>query len=146
MKTLHVNICKAGSGFSAHISEVSGYVIARSSIAALRRAIPAGVRFHMDGLYPHERQPWMDEPYVFEYQYDSSIEPPAIARIFKEQMYHHNLKQKDLAAMLGLSAARLSELMSGKAAPSLKLLLMLRHKFKVDAAILLDAAAIEMNN
>ncbi|MDR1813770.1 MAG: hypothetical protein LBR18_02850 [Tannerella sp.] len=60
MKKLKVIICKANKGVSAHIPELEGYVIARNSVAKLKRGIKAGVQFHIEGLYDEERRNWMD--------------------------------------------------------------------------------------
>jgi len=60
MKKLKVIICKANKGVSAHIPELEGYVIARNSVAKLKRDIKAGVQFHIEGLYDEERRNWMD--------------------------------------------------------------------------------------
>jgi predicted RNase H-like HicB family nuclease len=67
MKKLKVIVCKTPSGISAHLPEVEGYVIARDSAAKLKRDLRAGLQFHIEGLYPEERQQWMEEEYDFEY-------------------------------------------------------------------------------
>ena len=51
MKTLKVIVSKAGKGISAHIQEVEGYVISRSSVEKLKRDLPSGLLFHIEGLY-----------------------------------------------------------------------------------------------
>jgi predicted RNase H-like HicB family nuclease len=67
MKPLKVVVCKAKNGFSAHLPEVEGYVIARASVAKLKKDLPEGIRFHIEGLYDEERQLWMNGEYGFEY-------------------------------------------------------------------------------
>ena len=67
MKNLKVLINKAGKGISAHLPELEGFVIARSSVAQLKKDIQESICFHIEGLYPEERQAWMGSEYEFEY-------------------------------------------------------------------------------
>ena len=67
MKTLKVIVCKTGSGVSAHIEDVNGFVIARNSVHHLKKDLPEGLNFHIEGLYEEEREPWMNGEYTFEY-------------------------------------------------------------------------------
>jgi predicted RNase H-like HicB family nuclease len=59
MRTLKVIVSKANSGVSAHLPEIPGYVIARDSVAKLKRDLREGIQFHIEGLYDEERQSWM---------------------------------------------------------------------------------------
>ena len=64
---------------------------------------------------------------------------PLIARI-QERMAEQNLKQKDTAILLGIDEARMSELLHGKRAISMRLAKSLRKNLHIEADILLDFA------
>ncbi len=67
MKLLKVIVSCTDKGVSAHLPEVGGFITARGSIEKLKRDLPDGITFHIDGLYDEERAAWMNEPYTFEY-------------------------------------------------------------------------------
>jgi len=67
MKTLKVILCKANKGVSAHLPEIDGYVIARETVEKLKRDLAISLSFHIEGLYEEERQPWMNEPFDFDF-------------------------------------------------------------------------------
>lgn len=64
---------------------------------------------------------------------------PLIARI-QERMAEQNLKQRDAAILLGIDEARMSEILRGKRAISMRLAKKLRKSLHVEADILLDFA------
>ena len=64
---------------------------------------------------------------------------PLIARI-QERMAEQNLKQKDTAILLGIDEARMSEILHGKRAISMRLAKSLRKNLHIEADILLDFA------
>lgn len=64
---------------------------------------------------------------------------PLIARI-QERMAEQNLKQKDAAILLGIDEARMSEILHGKRAISMRLAKNLRKNLHIEADILLDYA------
>ena len=49
------------------------------------------------------------------------IAAPSLTEILKLRMYEMGLTQKNVAALLGISAPRMSEIMHGKTEPSLSL-------------------------
>ena len=55
----------------------------------------------------------------------------------KLRMYEMGLNQKKLAEMLGLSTARLSEIITGKGEPSIKTAREISRKLNIDPAIVL---------
>lgn len=65
METLKVEINKADKGVSAHIPALNGFVIASSSVATLKKELLSSVQFHIEGLYPEERESWMDGYFEF---------------------------------------------------------------------------------
>ena len=64
---------------------------------------------------------------------------PLIARI-QERMAEQNLKQKDTAILLGIDEARMSEILRGKRAISMRVAKSLRKNLHIEADILLDFA------
>lgn len=65
MEILKVEISKTGKGVSAHIPALNGFVLASLSVEALKKELLESVQFHIEGLYPEERSPWMDGDYDF---------------------------------------------------------------------------------
>lgn len=72
MKILKVIICKAGNGVSAHIEDVEGFVMARNTVYDLKKDLPDGLNFHIEGLYEEERESWMDGEYTFEFVFQDT--------------------------------------------------------------------------
>ena len=64
---------------------------------------------------------------------------PLIAKI-QERMAEKNLKQKDTAILLGIDEARMSEILRGKRAISMRLAKSLRKNLNIEADMLLDFA------
>ncbi len=64
---------------------------------------------------------------------------PLIARI-QECMAEQNLKQKEVAILLGIDEARMSELLRGKRPISMRLAKSLRKNLHIEADMLLDYA------
>lgn len=64
---------------------------------------------------------------------------PLIARI-QERMAEQKLKQKDTAILLGIDEARMSEILRGKRAISMRLAKSLRKNLQIEADMLLDFA------
>jgi HTH-type transcriptional regulator/antitoxin HigA len=56
------------------------------------------------------------------------------------KMYERNLKQKDMAMLLGISATRLSEVMQGKRKVNMDLAKRLYPVLEIDAAFILEQA------
>jgi HTH-type transcriptional regulator/antitoxin HigA len=54
-------------------------------------------------------------------------------------MYEMNLSQKTLAKMLGISAPRVSEYLTGKSDPTLKVARRMHKQLNIDADIILGA-------
>ena len=65
------------------------------------------------------------------------ISAPTLVETIKLRMYEMGLTQTKLAEMLGLSTARVSEIISGKGEPSLKTGREISRKLNIDPAIVL---------
>ena len=65
------------------------------------------------------------------------IGKPSLIEIIKLRMYEMGLSQKAIAAMLGISEPRMSEIMNGKKEPSLSLARTMSQKLNIDAAVVL---------
>ncbi len=68
------------------------------------------------------------------------IELPTLVEMIRERMYEMNLSQKELAEMLGLSPPRISEYLSGKSDPTLKVARLMHEKLDIDASVLLGTS------
>jgi HTH-type transcriptional regulator / antitoxin HigA len=66
--------------------------------------------------------------------------PKTLAEMIVFKMYERKLKQKDLAQMLDISPARLSEILNGKRKVNLLLAKRLHEQLDIDAAFILKAA------
>jgi len=62
---------------------------------------------------------------------------PTLAEIIKDEMEERGITQKQLAELLGVSPSRISEYMTGKAEPTLKVARLLREKLDIDADFIL---------
>jgi predicted RNase H-like HicB family nuclease len=111
MKILKVIICKAGKGVSASLPEVDGYVIARRTVEELKKDLPEGLKFHIEGLYEEEKRPWMSGEFDFEYIY-SDI--PAFV-----EACNGLISQSGLARISGINESLMRQYVSGikKATP-----------------------------
>jgi len=67
------------------------------------------------------------------------IGKPVLTDILKSRMKEMNLTQKSLADLLGISAPRVSEYLSGKSEPTLQIARSMHKKLNIDADILLGA-------
>ena len=65
------------------------------------------------------------------------IAAPTLVETIKLRMYEMGLTQTKLAEMLGLSTARISEIITGKGEPSLKTGREISRKLNIDPAIVL---------
>lgn len=65
------------------------------------------------------------------------IQAPSLTDTLKLRMYEMGLTQAKLAEMLGISCARISEIISGKGEPSLKTGREMCRKLNIDPAVVL---------
>lgn len=65
------------------------------------------------------------------------IGKPSLVDIIKLRMYEMGLSQKAIAALLGISEPRMSEIMHGKTEPSLSLARKMSQKLNIDANVVL---------
>jgi len=65
------------------------------------------------------------------------ISKPSLTDTIKLRLYEMGINQSKLAEMLGLSNARVSEIMNGKSEPSLKIGRLISQKLDIDPAIVL---------
>jgi hypothetical protein len=114
MEKIKVIVCKAGAGVSAHIEGVEGFVIARDTVYNLKKDMPAGLNFHIEGLYAEERKPWMDGEYTFEYVFQDI---PSFV-----EAYNDLLNQGGLARISGIAPAQMRRYASGVKYPTKKTL------------------------
>ena len=112
MKTLKVIVGKAGNSVSAHLPEIAGFVIARDSIEKLKRDLPSGIDFHIEGLYDEERETWMNEPFKFEYAFQDI--PTMI------EGYNGLINQSSLARISGINESLMRQYVTGIKRPSRK--------------------------
>jgi hypothetical protein len=105
MEVLKVEINKAGNGVSANIPALNGFVIASSSVAALKKELRESVQFHIEGLYPEERTPWMDGDYDFEFVF---CDIPSLV-----SGYGDTINQSSLARISGINESQMRQYVSG---------------------------------
>lgn len=67
-------------------------------------------------------------------------QPKTLVEMLELKMYESKLKQKDLAALLEISATRLSEVMQGKRKVNMDLAKRLHSVLKIDAGFILEQA------
>jgi len=65
------------------------------------------------------------------------VDPPTLREMIRLRMAEMGLTQKGLANLLGVSPPRISEYMTGKTEPTLKVARLLHQKLNIDAEILL---------
>lgn len=63
---------------------------------------------------------------------------PSLPEIIELRMFEMKLKQKDIAKLLGVNAARVSEYLSGKRDITLNVARTLHHKLNIDSDIILQ--------
>ncbi len=112
MKSLKVIVFKVGKGVSAHLPEVDGFVIARDSIEKLKRDLPDGITFHIEGLYEEERVDWMNEPFTFKYVFQDI---PTLL-----EGYNGLINQTSLARISGINESLMRQYVAGIKKPSRK--------------------------
>jgi HTH-type transcriptional regulator/antitoxin HigA len=66
--------------------------------------------------------------------------PTTITEMIRYKMFEMNLRQKQLAKMLEISEARISELLTGKRKINIELAKKLHAKLNIDAHFILEAA------
>ena len=66
-----------------------------------------------------------------------AIGKPVLQDVLKSRMYDMNLTQKTLAEMLEISAPRVSEYLTGKSEPTLKVARRMHKKLNIDANVIL---------
>lgn len=66
--------------------------------------------------------------------------PTTLTEMIRYKMFEMNLKQKQLAKILEISEARISELLTGKRKINIELAKKLHTKLNIDAHFILDAA------
>lgn len=65
------------------------------------------------------------------------IKAPSLIEVIKLRMYEMNLTQAALASLLGVTPSRISEYLSGKCEPTLKIARMINKKLNIDADVIL---------
>jgi HTH-type transcriptional regulator / antitoxin HigA len=65
------------------------------------------------------------------------VEPPSLAEVSRLRMYELGLNQAKLSELLQVSPSRISEYLSGKSEPTLKVAREISKKLKIDAEIVL---------
>ena len=65
------------------------------------------------------------------------IGKPVLTDILKARMYEMNLTQKSLAEILGISAPRVSEYLTGKSEPTMQVARKMHQKLNIDANVIL---------
>lgn len=65
------------------------------------------------------------------------VETPSLVDVLKLRMYEMGLNQKSLAKLVGVSPSRLSDYISGKCEPTLKVAREISRKLNIDANIVL---------
>lgn len=66
-----------------------------------------------------------------------SLGEPTLVDVLKLRMYELGLNQKTLAKLIGVSPSRLSDYISGKCEPTLKVAREISRKLNIDASIVL---------
>ncbi len=65
------------------------------------------------------------------------ITPPALADVIKSRMYEKGLTQKGLAQLIGVSTSRISDYLTGKSEPTLKIARIISQKLNIHAEVVL---------
>ena len=65
------------------------------------------------------------------------VKIPTLAEIIKDEMDERGITQKELAELLGVSPSRISEYMTGKAEPTLKVARLMNQKLDIDSDFIL---------
>ena len=65
------------------------------------------------------------------------VEEPVLPEILKLRMYEMQLSQKSLAELLGVSAPRISDYLTGKSQPTFTIARRMHHNLNIDANLIL---------
>lgn len=65
------------------------------------------------------------------------VKAPTLIEVIKLRMYERDLTQAALATLLGVTPSRISEYLSGKSEPTLKIARLLNKKLDIDSDIIL---------
>lgn len=65
------------------------------------------------------------------------VEAPSLVNVLRLRMYEMKLTQKSMAELIGISASRLNEILTGKREPTLQIARAICIKLSIDAAIVL---------
>ncbi len=65
------------------------------------------------------------------------IKPPTLAQVIYARIAEHNWSQKELADILGMTAPRLSSILSGKVNPTFEQARLISSRLNIDPAIVL---------
>lgn len=65
------------------------------------------------------------------------VKKPSLVEVIKLRMYERGLNQKRLSELLGISTSRISEYLTGKSEPPLKIARDISIKLNIDASIVL---------
>lgn len=65
------------------------------------------------------------------------VEPPTLAELIRLRMAEMHLSQKALAEKLGVSPSRISEYLTGKSEPTLKIARTIHRELNIDADLIL---------
>ena len=66
-----------------------------------------------------------------------SLKAPTLVEVIKLRMYERGLNQKRLSELLGISTSRISEYLTGKSEPPLKIAREISVKLDIDSSIVL---------
>lgn len=105
MEILKVCINKAGKGVSANIPKLDGFVIASSSVKALKKELRDSIQFHIEGLYPEERMEWMNAAFDLEYVF---CDIPSLV-----SGYGDTINQSSLARISGINESQMRQYVAG---------------------------------
>jgi hypothetical protein len=125
MKRLKVIVCKAGNSVSAHIEGIDGFIIARNSVLQLKKDLSDSLKFHIEGLYEEEREPWMENEYSFEYVFQDI---PSLV-----EAYNGVLNQSSLARISGINTGQMRQYASGVKRPTKRTLQRIEFGLKMYA-------------
>ena len=95
---------------SLHIEGVDGFIIVRHTIHQLKKDLPDGLNFHLEGLYKEEREPWMESDCNFEYVYQDI--PSFI------EAYNGFMNQSSLARIVGINTGQMRQYATGLKRPT----------------------------
>lgn len=69
---------------------------------------------------------------------------PTLQECLRERMFEQGLSQKDIAALLGTSQSRISDLVAGKCNPTFELAQNICRKFDISPAVVLGISKCQM--